>query len=206
MTLPDIDIAVAGDRIDFLDEMVELGRASGRFKAKRVSNALGEAGYEAATFELREESAHQDLNFALLSPPDRPTPIRVELTAHRWAPDPPTYDAYAEAAQAMIKPLLSAWNKARGTRYRLRIERRGAGGWQATPRTCDLVERFGVLANTTSLHPLDWQRFYRLVKEGRQEIPEPTLRAMLSRHGFSPQKAGDLAELYGHLWAFKQLD
>jgi len=206
MPLPDIDIAIAGDRNDFLHEMVALGQASGRFKAERVSNALGETGYEAATFELLEDNAHQDLNFALLSPPDRPAPIRVELTAHRWAPDPPTYDAYAEAARVMIKPLLSAWNRARGTRYRLRIERRGAGRWQATSRTRELVERFGVLANTASLHPLDWQRFYRLVKEGRQEIPEPALRAMLSRHGFSAQKAGDLAELYGHLLAFKQLD
>ncbi|NQE63582.1 hypothetical protein [Caulobacter sp. RHG1] len=206
MPLPDIDIAISGDRTDFLDGMVALGQASGRFKAERVSNALGEAGYEAATFELLEASAHQDLNFALLSPPDRPATIRVELTAHRWAPEPPTYDAYAEAAQVMIKPLLSAWNTASGTRYRLRIERRGAGRWQATARTRELVERFGVQADTASLHPLDWQRFYRLVKEGRQEIPEPALRAMLSRHGFSAQKAEDLAALYGHLWAFKQLD
>jgi hypothetical protein len=37
--------------------MVALGQASGRSKAERVSNALGETGYEAATFELLEDSA-----------------------------------------------------------------------------------------------------------------------------------------------------
>ncbi|HWT52744.1 MAG TPA: hypothetical protein VN113_11270 [Caulobacter sp.] len=41
MALPDIDIAIAGDRNAFLDEMVALGQVSGRFKAERVSNALG---------------------------------------------------------------------------------------------------------------------------------------------------------------------
>jgi hypothetical protein len=206
MPLPDIDIAIAGDRIAFLDGMVALATASGRFKAERVSNALGEARFEAATFAWLEPSVHQDLNFALLSPPDRPTPIRVELTAHCWSPDPPTLDAYAEAARAMIKPLLSAWNRAYGTHHRLRIARRDARRWQATARTLELVDRFGRLANTASLHPLDWRRFYRLVKDGRQEISEQTLRSMLMRHGFSEQKARELAALYGHLWAFKQLD
>lgn len=39
-------------------------------------------------------------------------------------------------------------------------------------RTTTLLERFTILANTSSLHFYDWQRFYALVREGRQEIPD----------------------------------
>ncbi|MDR6530231.1 hypothetical protein J2800_000967 [Caulobacter rhizosphaerae] len=203
--LPDIDIAIACDRACFLDGLAELGRASGRFEVERFDQAMGEVGYEAARFDWRAQSPHRDLGFVLMSPPDRPTPIRVELTAQRWSPDPPTYDAYVAAAQMMVKPLLSAWNKAQATRCRLRIERCGAGRWEPTARTSQLVKRFAILANAASLHPLDWGRFYGLVREGRQRIPEANLRAMLVEHGFASQKAEDLAELYAHLWAFKTL-
>jgi hypothetical protein len=67
-----------------------------------------------------------------------------------------------------------------------------------------LLDRFAILANSFSLHPLDWRRFYGLVHEGRQEIPESKMRSLLIQRGFGEEKAMHLAELYAHLWAFKR--
>lgn len=203
--LPDIEIAITGPVDTFLDEIAELGRASGRFDVERVHDGAGIRGYHAVNFRLRENGIHQDLGLQLLSPPHRPNPIRVEARARRWSPDPVTHDVYVEATRSLLKPLLTAWNKIHATRYRLKIERFEQDRRRPTERTQELVERFALLANTSSLHPLDWNRFYLLVREGRQEIPEHELRAMLKQRGFTAEKAGYLAELYGHLWAFKRL-
>jgi hypothetical protein len=203
--LPGIEIPIDSDPVEFLDGMVRLGEASGCFDAERVHNALGVAGYEAATFDPQEECIHRGLRFALLFDPEKPKAIRVELVAERWSRDPATYDAYLAAARSLVAPVLAEWGKAHSKRYRLRIERHKKEGPKLTERTLELVERFALLANTSSLHPLDWNRFYLLVHHGRQKIPEHELRARLIDKGFSEQKADRLAELYGHLWAFKQL-
>lgn len=73
------------------------------------------------------------------------------------------------------------------------------------PTRLPALRRIALLANTSSLHPLDWKRFYELVRESRQELPEAELRPLLAARGFSTAKAAELAELYGHLWAFKRL-
>jgi len=68
-----------------------------------------------------------------------------------------------------------------------------------------LFERFSVLANTRSLHPLDWERFYLFVRNSRREAPEGIIRLLLIKGGFSLEKAQMLSELYHHLWSFKKL-
>jgi hypothetical protein len=103
----------------------------------------------------------------------------------------------------MVGPLLSTFNRSHGRRYRLRILK--SAEFKFSDRTTVLLDRFVVLANKASLHPLDWQRFYRLVREGRHQIPEAVLRDRLQARGFSPDNANRLAETYRHLWAFKRL-
>jgi hypothetical protein len=104
----------------------------------------------------------------------------------------------------MVTPLLSAFNRDRGARLRLRVEAEGAGGFRPSDRTVELLQRFIVCANTSSLHPLDWGRFYDLVREGRQQIPAGDLRARLIKGGFSNAKADHLVDVYEHLWTYKQ--
>jgi len=203
--LPAIDVAITGDRVAFLDEIADLARASDRFEVERLRDAVGITGYHAINLRLREPSPHQDLVVQFLSPPETPVPIRVELSAHRWSPDPATNTVYVDMAKRLVGPLLSAWNKRHDTRFRMRIERPGRNRFVASERTETLLNRFAVLANTASLHPLDWNRFYLLVREGRQEIPTHVLRARLTAAGFAEAKADDLAELYGHLWEYKRL-
>ncbi len=76
---------------------------------------------------------------------------------------------------------------------------------RVTVRTRQLFDAFALLANTASLHKLDWDRFYRFVRESRQQVPAPTLRQLLIDAGFSPDKAAMLAEVHDHLWTFKRL-
>ncbi|NBB62051.1 hypothetical protein GVN18_22530 [Pseudomonas sp. ODNR1LW] len=203
--LPDIDIAIAGDPRLFLDRMEEIGRTSSCFLVERRHDALGTGGLDALNFRQRTDEVHRALGFQLLTHPDQPGRVAVEVRAQRWSPDPPTYAVYSEAARGLVMPLLTAFNRNHATRYRLRIERPGTGRFVISSRSQILFDRFAVLANSSSLHPRDWGRFYTLVREGRQQIPEAELRGLLREKGFSKAKAEDLAELYGHLWAFKRL-
>lgn len=202
--LPAIDIAVAGEAKDFLADMANIGATSGRFGVERHLGPLGRAGLDVVNFRFRRDSPHRELGFQLISRADVSGRALIEVRAERWVPDPPTRYAYCEAARLMVAPLLSAYNRANSTRYRLRIERTNRDRIRLSPRSITLLDRFAQLANTTSLHPLDWRRFYSLVSEGRQEIPEQEMRSLLIERGFSPDAAGRLAELYSHLWAFKR--
>jgi hypothetical protein len=148
---------------------------------------------------------HQELGFQLLASPNNPGRVTVEVSAGRWNPDPPTRAAYCEAARGLTGPLLTALNRINSTRYRLRIQRPEAGRFKISQRNLALLDRFALLANTSSLHPLDWKRFYRLVHESRQEIPEAEIRSLLIQRGFHRETALRLADLYAHLWAFKRL-
>ncbi|GAA0625323.1 hypothetical protein GCM10009422_22380 [Brevundimonas kwangchunensis] len=202
--LPDIDISVAGEPGAFLNQMADIGRASGRFDVELRHHAVGTIGFDAVNFRVREKGVHRELGFQLLAHSDTPGRVAVEVRAQRWEADPPTHAVYCKAARSLTGTLLTILNRNNATRYRLRIERLGTGRFKISPHSKTLLDRFALLANSSSLHPLDWRRFYALVREGRQEIPEGQLRASLVESGFSKTAAQELAELYGHLWAFKR--
>lgn len=203
--LPAIDIAVSGAPAAFLDGMAELGEASALFDVDRHRDGAAGVGFYGVNFRLKEDGLHRELSFQLLLFPPVGSRVQLEVRARRWNPDPPTRQVYCEAARSLVGPLLRAFNRAHGARYRLRIEPAGAGEFRLSARTASLLDSFSSSANTASLHPLDWGRFYRLVSEGRQELPEAVLRSRLIQAGFSPQAADRLADVYRHLWAFKRL-
>jgi hypothetical protein len=182
--------------------MADIGRASGRFDIELHQDTEGLQG---VNFRLLEAHEHQGLGFQLISERADLPRIEVELRALRWSPEPPTTDSYTTAARAMVSPMLAAYNRIHSTRYRLRIQKGTRRAFRLSARTAFLIDRFATLANTTSLHPRDWERFYQLVYMSRQKIPETHLRSMLVRNGFSPEKAERLTDLYTHLWAFKRL-
>jgi hypothetical protein len=105
----------------------------------------------------------------------------------------------------LIGPLLKLYNQQKRSRLRLRVEKANRREPRLPPQTSKLFKRFAVLANHSSLHPLDWQRFYEFVRLSRGEASEPTLAALLVKEGFSRSKAEYVADIYGHLWAFKRL-
>lgn len=203
--LPNIDIAVSIKLAQFLARMAGIGENSGQFQVERHSILPGKYGTDIVNFRLTAESSHEGHGFQLIAHDDRPGRVNVEVRAARWAPDPPTRAIYVEAATGLVGKLLKQYNRQYSARYRLRI---GAGLGKAfvlSERTRTLLERFTILANTSSLHFYDWQCFYALVRDSRQEIPDYLLRSHLTKAGFSSQRALELSEIYMHLWAFKKL-
>lgn len=201
-SLPNIDIAVSGERSVFLERMAELAEASG-FAVERRSLSAGGAEWVAINVRASDGGELEGLGFQVISRSDVPGRVLIEVRAARWGGGHPTRQAYVEAARALVGPLLRAYNRGAGTRHRLRIAR-DRGAYRISPKTAELIDRFGVLANTSSLHPLDWERFYAIVRESRQQVPDGVLRARLEPHGFRLETIDRLVELYGHLWAYKR--
>jgi len=203
--LPGIDIAVRIEPREFLERMADIAEKDERFSVERhYDSALLRNRLDIVNFRYHGSSPHTGVGGQLIARDDIPGRILVEMRAECWAPDPPTRAIYCAAANGLMLPLLKAYNRTYSTRHRFRIQKAVLKGTKLSPRTKILFERFAVLANTASLHPLDWGRFYALVREGRQELPGHELRAMLVARGFSNQKAEHLSEVYGHLWNFKR--
>jgi len=203
--LPDIDIAVSVELTEFLERMASLGEKSGKFQVERHSIHPGKFRTDIVNFRLIAESIHEGHGFQLIAQGDRPDRVNVEMRAAQWTPNPLTKAVYIDSARALAGTLLKQYNRKFGARYRLRIGARRSKAFEMSERTTRLLERFTMLANTSSLHFYDWQRFYGLVREGRQEMPDHLLRSYLVEAGFPVQRASELTEIYRHLWAFKKL-
>lgn len=70
-----------------------------------------------------------------------------------------------------------------------------------SPGAQKVFVRFLNLANRSSLHPLDWRRFYGFVRYAhahRARMNSTNLSLLLQQHGFSAAKAESLAFVYGH--------
>lgn len=202
--LPNIDIAVSTDLRDFLENMAVIGEQAGHFTVERHFDTMGADGIDVINFRYLGASEHDAPGGQLIRRPDKPGRILVEMRAERWEPDPPDRETYCAVANQLMRPLLAAYNRRFAARYRMRIGKPGGKPRKLSPRTRLLFDRFANLANVRSLHPYDWRRFYALVREGRQELPDSELRRMLVEKGFPREQAERLAEIYLHLWAFKQ--
>jgi hypothetical protein len=204
-TLPAIDIAIRDDPILFLDRIIASGIESDDFEIDRSGCPTGDRHMEIVNFRLRAESSHEGHGFQLILHDDRPHRIEVEVRAQFWTPDPPTTAIYVDAAGATAGKLLRQYNRKYGTKYRLRIKRSSTPPFRMTQRTQTLLTLFTVSANMRSLHFNDWQRFYAIAREGRQEIPEQLFRSSLVKAGFAQDRSAELTEIYAHLCAFKRL-
>lgn len=203
--LPNIYIAVSIESTQFLERMARLGEKTGKFQVERNTTHTGGNSIDIVNFRLTAKSVHEGHGFQLIAYDDRPGRVNVEMRAARWLPDPPTKAVYIEAAQDFVGDLLRRYSREFGTLYRLRIGARQGKAFAMSERTMILLDRFAILANISSLHHYDWQRFYAFVREGRQEIPGYLLRSHLAKAGFAPTRAAELADTYMHLWAYKRM-
>jgi len=203
LCLPDIDINISGDPRTFLSQMSEIGRAHGQFDVEEYYDALGSEGDHVANFRYRGESSHDQPGGQLIARRDCGSVVAVEMHALRWEREALTRGIFCEAAKSIMGPLLSAYNRKFGTHYRFRIEKPSRKGSVLTQRTEYLFRRFALLANTSSLHVLDWCRFYGFVLGCRQNLTEALVRQLLVEHGFSAAKAEHISEVYSHLVDFK---
>lgn len=203
--LPDIDIAVLGDPRSIIDAIAFLAEADASLIVEQHDASFGGADWHIVNIRSLRPSPHEEGGGQLIVRSDRPSRILVEMRAARWNPDPPTRQVYVTATRELFGPFLRAYNQAHACSYRLRIARPRKLGSRVSPMTRALIDRFAILANRSSLHTLDWDRFYRIVKESRREAPMEDVRALLIEHGFTSKRANELTELYEHLWAYKNI-
>lgn len=201
--LPDVDIAISTEPRLFLNEIAPM--AATTFKVEVHLNAIGETNFDVINLRFLGCSPHMNIGVQLIARPGRLNRIFVELRAEKWSPDPPTRAAYVEAARMLVSPLLADYNRVNATRYRLRIAKLGSDKMKLTARTASNLRRFALLANQSSLHALDWRRFYEFVRHSRQQLPEEMLHHLLVQEGFLNSTAARLSEVYRHLWAYKRL-
>ena len=201
--LPAIDIAISHPSREFLEAIAEIAEASDEFRVERHRDALGEPGSDVVNFRYLRRSPHVDVGGQLISRAGSKR-VSVEMRASRWMPDPPTRDIYCAVAKELIGPLLTAYNRARKTRYRLRIEKAAHAEPTLPPEAAKLFSTFATLANTSSLHPVDWQRFYEFVRNSRTEISEEDMTALLVKSGVDAPYAEHISGIYRHLWTFKR--
>lgn len=201
--LPDIDISVHDDARLVVDVIASLAGVDTSLIVERHYELFGEKNWYIVNLRSLRPSPHEEGGGQLIARPDRPGRIQVEMRAALWCPDPPTREVYVTAARELFGPFLRTYNQMHARSYRLRVARPRKLGSSVSPKTRVLIERFAILANQNSLHALDWGRFYRIVKESRREAAMEDVRALLIEHGFTPKRAGELAEIYEHLWAYK---
>lgn len=175
---------------------------SDEFRVERHRDTLGESGSDIINLRYLKHSSHVE-GGQLISRANSKR-ISVEMRASRWTPDPPTRETYCAAAKGLIGPLLGAYNRANQTRYRLRIEKADHAEPKLPRQAAKLFDTFATLANTSSLHPLDWQRFYEFVRYSRTEISEEDMAALFVKSGFDAPYAEHISRIYRHLWTFKR--
>lgn|SRR5487761_731941 len=91
-------------------------------------------------------------------------------------------------------------SKERSSPSRKRVLHRmaGSGSYGTTEAALRL---FAIQSNKKSLHPLDWERFYRFIVSAhqfRKRWNHSDVKRLLESYGFSENKAKGLAEIYWH--------
>lgn len=197
--LPKIDVAISTEKRLFLNEISKLLMISGDFTVDLHLDAFNQPGFDVLNFCYVRSSPHAGLGGQLIARPEVRGRIAIEMRAAKWSPDPPTREAYCTAARTLVGSALSSYNRTNGTRYRLRIETLNRKKKELSPQSSKLFNRFALLANKSSLHPLDWERFYEFVRYNRQKLSEHYVRDALEKFGFSREKAIYIADIYAHL-------
>jgi hypothetical protein len=206
--LPPIHIKVNIPPRRFLDRIAEIAGSSGTFRVEKHYDALGQKGFDILNLRYTRGSPHQNIGGQLIADPEENNSVTVEMRAQRWSPkDPPAYDTYTAAAKDLISPLLQTYNLQSRARHRMHIPAKEKLEPKLPPQCAKLFQRFAVLANKSVLHPLDWKRFYKFVRNCRIRLrtSEDEMTRLLMKEGFSEEYAQHISEIYVHLCDFKRL-
>lgn len=205
--LPPIDIAVQQSSQDAVQALADAARSLEIFDVEAVNTFSGEEGFYAANLRYLKPSQHQGLGIQFIAFKDQKKRVSVEVRASQWSPeDPPTYNVYCDAARQLANPILKKYNAINSTRCRLRIPTKQSMTPRLSPASEINFNRFVALANKSTLHPLDWRRFYQFVWNSRgRPLSEDDMQALLESKGFTHQYAADIASIYLHLGEFKAM-
>ncbi len=206
--LPPIHIKINVPPRRFLNRMAKIAKTSGTFRVEKRYDALGQKSFDVVNLRYAGKSPHRNVGGQLIADSEDEGSIAVEMRAQRWSQaDPPTYDTYSAAARDLITPLLHTYNSQSRTRHRMHIPAKEKLEPKLPSQCTKLFQQFTVLANKSALHPLDWTRFYKFVRNCRirTRLSEDEMARLLMKEGFSEEYAQRISGIYAHLCNFKRL-
>lgn len=199
--LPSINIRT-DNAARFCETVVAIAEASGSFTIKR-DPALPSI----VSLKFIGPSPHKEPSVQLICAAADEGKATVEIRASIWQPDPPTYEVYRVAAEAMIKPLLATYNRNERTRVRMMIATKKSLEPRLPPQSDAWFKRFTTRANKSSLHPTDWRRFYDFVRCSRArrvKLTEQDMCRLLLAEGFRYEVSADIARAYELIWDYER--
>ena len=149
-----------------------------------------------------QSSPHRDLSVHLVPQPQGRT-VAVEVRAAEWGGGPsPSYETYRSTAEALLKPLLAAYNESEGTGLRMTITRKEGLEPKLPPWAGTLFRHFITHANIPNLHPHDWRQFYAFVRASPRALTADDVAFLLVKEGFPEESAVEIGSIYSHLRDF----
>lgn len=184
----------------FQERLEELAGAAGFGDPRRTTdNAIG-ARMCILTICVERHGLHRGLIGQAIVSANAPH-VQIEARARRWTPDPVTYEVYVQTAKEIFKPLLKQYNRQYHATCRLSIQSQNDLTPKLPPMARKIFDTFVRHANTSMLHPLDWERFYRFVRfchARRVKLSYDDLVLLLIENRFSEKYAMSIAEVYKH--------
>jgi len=205
--LPGIRMRINVDVIEGLRQLEEIAKADNNLEVRSDYEGDGDNHCNVVSFADRNESKHKGLFAMFVHWKRQGRDLQLQVAASRWNPDPPTCDAYVAAAKRLFLPVISAYNRRYKTKHRIRIETREDLQPKMTPKAKEAFDHFVHTANKESLHPLDWEAFYRFVNVCHRTgnfFFEDQMRWFCCRAGFTPAKAEMLQLAFFHCYHFME--
>jgi hypothetical protein len=206
--LPSATITVHDSPQEFMGQMAKVAKLSKRFDVQRRSNYETTPELDIIDFIPEFRVLQKGLIGQLIYTPSYKQKVAIEVRASQWTSEPLTYELYVTTLHEIFDDLLSQFNKDFKHKYRLSIESRAALEPKLPPNAHRAFQNFVTLANKGSLHPLDWNRFYRFVYACRATRVNPThddLIRLLEKESFDAEYAKQIASIFGYLMDFARM-
>lgn len=203
--LPGISMGISVAPLTCLRRLAEIAQADKSLEVRTAFDGNGDTDCNVTSFALRDEKVHEGLFAMFVHWNKDGARLRLQLAAHRWNPEPATYDAYVTAARRLFQPIILEYNRKHGTRHRMRIESKEELQPKLKPAAQKAFERFVVTANKSSLHPCDWEDFYHFVYVCRKTkvlLYPDEVSWFCRRAGFSAELANALSMAFHHCTEF----
>lgn len=201
---PQADTRIREEAHTFLRRMKAVLDELGTFDTRITLEPPSDLSSSTVGFAPKADAAQDELMGIFVAWAHEYPLIRLQTIA-RWEPTWPTYETVRAAAESLFLPALWAYNREHKTRYRFRIDSREETLPKLTPKAQEAFDEFAHAANKESLHPLDWERFYRFVRvcyATGNDPYESDVVFFLRKGGFAPKDAEFVAQVFLHCHAF----
>lgn len=203
--LPGINMRINVNPLEGLHRLEQIARADPNLKVRSNYEGDGKLHCNVVSFADRNESQHKGLGAMFVHWEKDGSDLQLQVAASWWNPDPPTYDTYVTAAKRLFLPIIAAYNRKYKTRHRMRIQTREDLLPRMTTKAKEAFDHFVHTANKESLHPLDWEAFYRFIYvcyRTHNFFYEDEVRWFCRRAGFSQRQADSLQLAFFHCYHF----